>query len=147
MYKRILVPMDGSEFSVAAVQAATQLAKSVGASIVAIHVMPILKQLIFSEYSFYDMMAEDEFNKATAEEATHIFATAQKEAAKAEVPSECITRLDSSIFRAFIDAATEHKCDLILMASHGRSGIASLLLGSETTKVLTHCRIPVLVYR
>jgi nucleotide-binding universal stress UspA family protein len=50
-------------------------------------------------------------------------------------------------YQAIIEAATERGCDLIFMASHGRHGISALLLGSETGKVLTHSKIPVLVYR
>ena len=51
------------------------------------------------------------------------------------------------IYKAIIEAATQNECDLIFMASHGHRGIGALLLGSETTKVLTHSKIPVLVYR
>ena len=147
MYKRILVPTDGSDLSFAAIQATTQLAKTLGADIVAINVMPKLGQLMFPDYGAYEMLSEEVFEKETAEEARSILAIAKEEAASLSVPCLVVTKRDAEPFRAIIDAASEYKCDLILMASHGRRGITGLLLGSETTKVLTHCRIPVLVYR
>ncbi len=147
MYKRILVPTDGSDLSFAAIQAATQLAKSLGADIVAINVMPKLGQWAFPDYGAYKMLSEEAFDKETTEEARSILAVAEEEAASLKVPCQVVTKRDSEPFRAIIDAASEYKCDLILMASHGRRGITGLLLGSETTKVLTHCRIPILVYR
>ena len=147
MYKRILVPTDGSDLSFAAIQAATQLAKSLGADIVAINVMPKLGQWAFPDYGAYKMLSEEAFDKETTEESRSILAVAEEEAASLNVPCQVVTKRDSEPFRAIIDAASEYKCDLILMASHGRRGITGLLLGSETTKVLTHCRIPILVYR
>ena len=147
MYKRILVPTDGSDLSFAAIQAATQLAKSLGADIVAINVMPKLGQLVFPDYGAYEMLSEEVFEKETAEESRSILAIADEEAASLNVPCQVVTKRDAEPFRAIIDAASDYKCGLILMASHGRRGITGLLLGSETTKVLTHCRIPVLVYR
>ena len=63
------------------------------------------------------------------------------------VESSCDTVVNEVPYEAIIEAARRHGCDLIFMSSHGRRGLASLLLGSETQKVLTHCRIPVLVYR
>jgi len=147
MYKRILVPTDGSDLSFAAIQAATRLAKVLGAEIVAINVMPRLTQMIFPDYGAYELISEETFEKETAEEAGHILAVAEEEAASLSVPYKGVTKRDSETFRAIIEAADEHKCDLILMASHGRRGVTGLLMGSETTKVLTHCRIPILVYR
>jgi nucleotide-binding universal stress UspA family protein len=147
MYKRILVPTDGSDLSFAATQAATRLAKSLNAEIVALNVMPKLGQFVLPDYGAYEMLSEEAFEKETAEEAKSILAVAEEEAASSRVPCRIVAKRDSDVFRSIIDAATEYNCDLILMASHGRRGFTGLLMGSETTKVLTHCRIPVLVYR
>ena len=68
-------------------------------------------------------------------------------AAAIGVPVETVRAVSSRPFEAIIETAKERGCDVIFMASHGRSGVAGLLLGSETTKVLTHSKIPVLVYR
>lgn len=147
MYKRILVPTDGSDLSFAAIQAAMRLAKSIEAEIVAINIMPRLSQLVFPDYGAYEVVSEEEFKKETAEEARNILEVAKEEAASLNVLCRTVAQRDSNIFHAIIDAANQYQCDLILMASHGRRGVTGLLLGSETTRVLTHCRIPVLVYR
>ncbi len=147
MFKRILVPTDGSDLSFAAIQTAARLAKSLGAEIVAINVMPKLNQFVFPDYGAYEMLSEEAFEKETADEARAILAVAEEEAATLDVACNSVTKRDAEPFRAIIDAASEYKCDLILMASHGRRGVTGLLLGSETTKVLSHCRIPVLVFR
>ena len=147
MYKRILVPTDGSDLSFAAIQAATRLAKSIGAEIVAINIMPRPGQLVFPDYGAYEVVSEEEFENETADEARSILAIAEEEATSLNVQCRTVAKRDSDVFRAIIDAANEYQCDLIVMASHGRRGVTGLLLGSETTKVLTHCKIPVLVYR
>ena len=147
MYKRILVPTDGSDLSFAAIQATTRLAKVLGAEIMAVNVMPKLGQLVLPEYGAYEMLSEEAFEKETAEEARTILVVAEEEAASLSGPCRTVSKRDSDIFRAIIETANEYQCDLIVMASHGRRGVTGLLLGSETNKVLTHCRIPVLVYR
>jgi nucleotide-binding universal stress UspA family protein len=147
MYQRILVPTDGSDLSVAAIQAATALAKVLGAHITAVNVMPKFGQLVFPDYGAYEMQSEEAFEKEIAEEARTILAAAEEEAASSNVPCSIVSKRDSDIFRAIIDTANEYHCDLIVMASHGRRGVMGLLLGSETNKVLTHCHIPILVYR
>ena len=95
----------------------------------------------------YARVSEEEFERETADEARSILAIAEEEAASMNVQCRTVAKRDSNVFRTIIDAANEYQCDLILMASHGRRGVTGLLLGSETTKVLTHCRIPVLDYR
>lgn len=147
MYNRILVPTDGSDLSIAAIQAAMRLAKAISAEVIAINVMPTLGQIVFPDYGVYELISEEEFNKETAAEARTILAVAEEEAALSNVLCKAVAKRDGNLFRAIIDAANEYQCDLILMASHGRRGITGMLLGSETTKVLTHCKIPVLVYR
>ena len=65
----------------------------------------------------------------------------------ASVAVETVRETHDQPYRAIIECALARKCDLIVMASHGRRGVAALLVGSETAKVLTHSTIPVLVYR
>ena len=81
------------------------------------------------------------------EEATKILDYAKDLCLKAGVSCDCLNVASDIPYEAIIDAATQHDCDLIFMASHGRRGVGALLLGSETNKVLTHSKIPVLVYR
>jgi nucleotide-binding universal stress UspA family protein len=147
MYKRILVPSAGSDLSFAAKQAATRLAKSIGMEIVAINIMPKLGQLVSPDYGAYEPVSEEEFEKKTADEARSILAVAEKKAASMNVQRRTVAKRDSDVFCAIIDAANEYGYDLTLMGFHGRPGMTGLLLGSETTKVLTHCRISVFVYR
>jgi nucleotide-binding universal stress UspA family protein len=131
MYKRILVPTDGSDLSFAAIQAAAKLAKALGAEIVAINVMPRLGQLVFPDYGAYEVLSEEAFDKETADEARNILAVAEEEAASVNVACKVVAKRDADAFRAIIEAANEYKCDLILMASHGRRGVTGLLMGAK----------------
>lgn len=147
MYKHILVPTDGSELSDKAVLAAVKLAKSVGAKItgfVAVDDYPVSP---FADYVPSGMPSPEEFRAQQEERAKGYLAILTREAQAAGV--ECATDFTPSLspYKAIIQAAESKGCDLILMASHGRSGIGGLVLGSETNKVLTHSKIPVLVYR
>jgi nucleotide-binding universal stress UspA family protein len=87
------------------------------------------------------------FEKQIQKTADRYLGQVKKLVAVAEVPCTGLYASSDSPYRAIIKAAKARKCDLIFMASHGRSGIAGLLIGSETNKVLTHCKLPVLVYR
>ena len=80
-------------------------------------------------------------------QAQSILSSATQQANAAGVSSTSLSTVSDIPYTAIIDAATSADCDLIFMASHGRRGISGLLLGSETQKVLTHSKIPVLVYR
>lgn len=148
MFKRILVPTDGSEFSQNTICRAVSFAKEAGAEIVAFYAEPD-----FSVTGYYGE-AGMAMAKAREEHEAHAKAFAEKtlcavEALCAAAGVKCsrLTIVSNVVYEAIIDAATQANCDLIFMASHGRSGIKALLLGSETQKVLTHSKIPVLVYR
>ena len=121
MFRKILVPTDGSELSGNAVAAAIKLAEENGASLLALTIQPIYRPPMVAEVA--------------------------ARAKTAGVPCTTRVQFDASTWEAIIREAREEGCDLIFMASHGRRGMAGLLLGSETQKVLTHCKIPVLVYR
>lgn len=149
MYKHILVPTDGSTLSLKAAKAAVELAKVHKAKITAIHVMaPYVPPTAGDGIMFYpESFSPEQYRKAVEKEARKALGKVQAAAAAKKIRFDSIAVTDDQPWQAIIGAAKRKKCDLIVMASHGRRGIAGLLLGSETTKVLTHSRIPVLVCR
>lgn len=147
MFKHVLVPTDGSSLSDATVARAVAFAKDANARITFFYAQPGFPMPIYGEGALIDPTTPEQFAKAAAEEAQHILDKAKEQADGAGVVADTDTLVNEIPYEAIIDAANRHACDLIFMASHGRRGIASLLLGSETNKVLTHTRIPVLIYR
>ena len=147
MFKHLLVPTDGSELSESTVRRAISFAKDAGAKITFFYAQPDFPMPIYGEGALIDPTTPEQFARASALEAEEILSRA-KAAAEAEgVTVATDTTVNEVPYEAIIDASSRHGCDLIFMASHGRRGIASLLLGSETNKVLTHSTVPVLVYR
>lgn len=147
MFRRILVPTDGSELSTDALKAAVGLAKENGATLVLLNVQPVYRPPIVAEVPVADVFSQEEYEAGALQMADKVLADASALAAAASVPVKTVGQLDASPWEAIIRVAREEGCDLIFMASHGRRGMAGLLLGSETQKVLTHCKIPVLVHR
>ena len=147
MFKHILVPTDGSELSVATVKRAVSFAKEARARVTFFYAQPDFPMPIYGEGALIDPTTPEQFAKSAAEEAAKILDSAKREADDTGVVAETDTTVNEVPYEAIIDAAERHGCDLIFMASHGRRGIAGLLLGSETQKVLTHTKIPVLIYR
>jgi len=147
MFKHILVPTDGSPLSESTVERAVSFAKDAGARITFFYAQPDFPMPIYGEGALIDPTTPEQFSKAAADEAKRILDAAKGAADAAGVASDTDTIVNEVPYEAVIDAAERHGCDLIFMASHGRRGIAGLLLGSETQKVLTHSKIPVLVYR
>jgi nucleotide-binding universal stress UspA family protein len=145
MYKNILIPTDGSELAGKAVQHGIGLAKVVGAKVVFLTVYEpyriVTLDPLMIEYT------PEEYKKLAELNAAKILSDASQKAQAAGVPCEAITLEHEHIHEAIIDTATTKKCDLITMASHGHRGVAALLIGSVTLKVLTHTKIPVLVHR
>ena len=147
MYKHILVSTDGSKLSQKAIKSAVRLAKSVGARLSGIYVMPEYMP-IYGEASLYITQMSSKTFKATMDkDANTALAVIAKEANAARVAFAGIKATNAQPWSAIIRAARAKKCDLIVMASHSRRGLAGFLLGSETTKVLTHSKVPVLVCR
>jgi nucleotide-binding universal stress UspA family protein len=136
MYKRILISTDGSDISHKAVQSAVALAKAIGAELYAISVK---EPFPYSAISEMQPVPPQEFFDAQERIATERVKAVVAEAEKAGVKCHA--------WEAILDHAKTQGCDLIAMASHGRSGLSALLLGSETQKVLTHSGIPVLVIK
>lgn len=147
MYKHLLVPTDGSELSNDAVERAISFARESGARLTALHVMPEYIPPAFAEFPAAGQASFAEFTRATEETAAIVLDAARQSAAAAGVECETVSVRHTQPYRAIIDTAREHGCDLIFMASHGRRGLSALVLGSETNKVLTHSAIPVLVFR
>ncbi len=148
MYKSILLPTDGSKLSAKAVRQAVKFASAIGAKITVLHVMPEFQMIADEGYALPSMMSlRKRFDEESAARAKTILEGVRSEAASAGVECQCVSTTGPAPWEAIIKQAGKHKCDLIMMASHGRKGLQSLLLGSETTKVLVHSKIPVLVVR
>ncbi len=145
MYSNMLLPTDGSELAGNAVQHGIALAQRLGAKTTVLTVVPP-----FHTFTTDAQMIEDTPALYEARMQMHAEKTlgAAADAAKAAgVSCETLQVENEHPYRAIIDIAGTKGCDLIVMASHGRHGISALVLGSETVKVLTHCKIPVLVHR
>ena len=148
MYKHILVPTDGSKLSQKAVKAAADLAATTGARMTALYVMPEYIPPIYGEASLYiTQVSPANFRKSMEKGAAAALAMVAKQAEAAGVKYAGVKSTGAQPWTVIVNAARSKKCDLIVMASHGRSGMSGLLLGSETTKVLTHTKVPVLVVR
>jgi len=148
MYKHILVATDGSKLSLKAARTAAKLAHAVGARLTSVYVMPEYMPPIYGEASLYvTTVSPKTFKVAMEKDAKAALAAVAKEASAARVTLAEVRATNAQPWAAIVRAAHSKKCDLIVMASHGRRGLAGLLLGSETTKVLTHSKVPVLVVR
>lgn len=147
MFKHILVPTDGSELSQETVRCSVAFAKEAGARITAFYAKPEFPVTYYGEGMLIDTLAPEKFAEMAENQAQEILGFADDLCKEAGVPCSKLTLTSDIPYEAIINAAKQNNCDLIFMASHGRRGITSLLLGSETTKVLTHSTIPVLVYR
>ncbi|OHC61444.1 MAG: sulfate transporter [Rhodocyclales bacterium RIFCSPLOWO2_02_FULL_63_24] len=147
MFKHILVPTDGTQLSADTAKRAIAFAKETGAKVTFFFAKPDYPVAFYGEGALIDPTTPDKFAEMADQQAKEILA-AHEAAAKAEGVTCAGTSAVSDIpYEAIIAAAEDAGADLIFMASHGRRGISGLLLGSETQKVLTHSKIPVLVYR
>lgn len=149
MYEHILVPTDGSPLSLKAARAAADLAKAVGAKMTAIYAIPPYTPPSGGDGLIYyaEALSPKVYEAHMKKHAEAALAKVQKEAKAAGVACEAVSVVEDAPWNAIVKAAKSRKCDLIVMASHGRRGLSGLLLGSETTKVLTHSKTPVLVCR
>jgi len=145
MFKHVLLPTDGSNLSQAAIQKGVQLAKSMTAKITGISVMPEQKYYLYQ--TDITVQVKEETAKQHSLQANRNLSVIEKAAKDAGVPCETLCEISDHPYETIIRVAEKKGCDLIMMASHGRRGVKGLLLGSETQKVLTHSKIPVLVYR
>ncbi len=147
MFKHIFVPTDGSELSQATVQRAVTFAREAGARITAFFAKPEYPIAYFGEGALIDPTTPEKFAEMAEQQATEYLGEVSRLCAEAGVPCATVSATSDIPYEAIIEAAEKTECDLIFMASHGRRGFSGFLLGSETNKVLTHSKIPVLVYR
>jgi nucleotide-binding universal stress UspA family protein len=145
MFKRILMPTDGSEPSQRAVLAGIGFAKELGAEVVGLTVIPK-----FHTFTYKTEMLEDtkeEFIAESHEHAKKVLSFVLDAAREAGVACTGEQVVSDDPWQSIIATAQARQCDLIVMGSHGRRGVQGVLLGSETQKVLVHSNVPVLVYR
>ncbi|MGV3497467.1 MAG: universal stress protein [Hydrogenophaga sp.] len=147
MYKRILLATDGSKLSQKAVDHALGLADLTGAEVVALKIVPRYPQTYFEGGVALAAAEIARIEKQWQAEAMETVNAVKALGQKREVKVKPVTAKGDLVAEAVIATAKRQKCDLIVMASHGRRGIKRLLLGSETQQVLTHSHIPVLVLR
>jgi nucleotide-binding universal stress UspA family protein len=145
MFKHILVPTDGSKLSMKAVSAAITFAQEVGAEVTLLAVTAPFHMLASNSEEAEAARLEHETN---ADRLCQQFLNqGALKARQSGVLCETVHVERDDIYRAIIDTANDRRCDLIAMASHGRRGLSAVLVGSVTIQVLSHSRIPVLVYR
>ncbi|MES2944572.1 MAG: universal stress protein [Pseudomonadota bacterium] len=147
MYKKILVATDGSALSKKAVSSSIELAALTGAQLIALKVVPRYPVSYFEGGMAIPVVTVAEVEKQWADAAQAVVEEVKTAAEAAGVSTRAITHMSDSVAETVISTAKKHKCDLIVMASHGRKGIKRVLMGSETMHVLTHSHIPVLVLR
>lgn len=147
MFRHLFVPTDGSQLSQETVKRAVSFACEAGARITFFYVKPEYPVAFYGEGALIDPTTPEKFAKMAEQQASEILGVCEKFAAAENVPCSVLSSTSDIPYEAIIAAAEKAECDLIFMASHGRRGFGGLLLGSETQKVLTHSKIPVLVYR
>jgi nucleotide-binding universal stress UspA family protein len=148
MYSHILVCTDGSKLSQKAIKTAARLAKSLGARLTGAYVGAPYVAPIYSEGMVYSAnVSRSQYEKAVQSTARKALEHVSEAAKASGVPAATVTITAVTPWQGILKAAQSKRCDLIVMASHGRRGLAGLLLGSETVKVLTHSKVPVLVCR
>jgi nucleotide-binding universal stress UspA family protein len=145
MYQHILIPTDGSDLSIGAVRHGARLAKAIGAKITLFTAMRPFNPL--KPGSILPLRDPEEHRERESERADAYLSAAKKIVDEAGVPCETARAEHARPYEGIIATAVGHGCDLILMASHGWQGVAALVLGSETNKVLVHASVPVLVVR
>jgi nucleotide-binding universal stress UspA family protein len=147
MYKHILIPTDGSDASRKAVAAGVKLASRLGAKVTGMYAAPAATPIVYKNFLPVGYMTPEQHAQAIKRAAGHYLRAIEEAAERAGVRCETVSVTSEYPADAILATAKKRKCDLICMASHGRRGVAAVLLGSETQKVLTHSKIPVLVHR
>jgi nucleotide-binding universal stress UspA family protein len=147
MFKSILIPTDGSPLSRQAIAVGVTLAKAAGAKVTGVFAAPPPTPLVYRDLVPVGYATPQQHAKMIRESAARYLGVIARAAKKAGVPYEGMEVTSDFPAEAILSVAKKKKCDLIVMASHGRRGLRGVLLGSETQKVLTHSRIPVLVCR
>lgn len=147
MYSHLFVPTDGSKLSDKAVAHAIGLAKATKARMTIFHAVIDVPQPVYADGVSVQMTPPSGYMKQAKARADKLLERIAKKASAAGVQCATMQASTDAPWEAILEAAKKAKADTIVMASHGRRGLAGLLLGSETTKVLTHSKLPVLVVR
>jgi nucleotide-binding universal stress UspA family protein len=147
MFKHILIPTDGSPVAAKAIKAGVALAKEMGASVTGFYAIEPPPTHLYGEGYLADRSLVSELDRRASEVARQSVAEITEAAKSAGVPCDSAISKSVAPYKGIIDAAEKNKCDAVFMASNGHRGITGLLLGSVTQKVLTHSKIPVLVFR
>jgi nucleotide-binding universal stress UspA family protein len=147
VYHHLLVPSDGTQLSLRALDQALALAKALGSQVTLLHVQPPLPVPLVGMGDMLDPATVDSLSQTAEKESARILQQGQAAGQAAGVALRTEVVKQDLPYRAIVEAAKRHGCDLIVMASHGRKGLSGLLIGSETQRVLLHAPIPVLVVR
>jgi nucleotide-binding universal stress UspA family protein len=147
VYKHILVATDGSKLSSRAVAQAIDLAQALGAKLTAFYASPDYPMPAYADGVVYEPVSRKEYAALCKKEADKILNPVRMKAESAGLEFTAMHAISPSPWEAILAAARKQKSEAIVMASHGRRGVSALLLGSETQKVLTHSKLPVIVVR
>jgi nucleotide-binding universal stress UspA family protein len=147
MYRNILVATDGSPLSAKAITHAIALARALGAKLTGFYASPDYPLPAYADGVMYQAVSRQEYAAASKKEADRILSAVGAKAKAAGIGFTAFHAIAAAPWEAILAAAGKEKCDAIVMASHGRRGVSALLLGSETQKVLTHSKLPVIVVR
>lgn len=148
MFKKILIPTDGSPLSAQAANAGVTFARSIGAEVVALNVtQPFAATIGFDGMAAAYAITDEDYEKAAADQADKYLKNILDRAETAGVKAEFRAVSNFNVADGIVQAAQESGCDMIFIGSHGRSGLSRLLLGSVTAKVLSLATVAVLVYR
>lgn len=145
MYAHILIATDGSELAEKAVEQGLTLAKTLGSKVTAITVTEPWTAAVSGEWAV--AFPVEEYEKAAAANAGKILKHVTEAAQRIGVDCETVHIKDQFAAEGIVEEAQTRKCDLIVMASHGRRGFARFVLGSQATRVLTHSTVPMLICR
>ena len=147
MFTHILIPTDGSHIAQESARAGVALAKALGARVTGFFAAPAPTPIVYANFIPVGFMSPDEHAKLIEKTARQYLSVIERAARDAGVPCEVVHKTNDFPAEAIIDAAREHGCDCIFMASHGYSGRRGPTLGSETRKVANQSPVPVVIYR
>jgi len=148
VFRHILIPTDGSPVAKRALKAGIALARQLGAKVIGCYVIEAMQPHIYGEgYLIRNREIRRAYEQGAREIAEAEIKSMDKLATAAGVPFSGVVTVNETPYMGIVDTAKKHKCDAIFMASHGRNAVAGVVLGSVTQKVLSHSKLPVLVYR
>ena len=144
MIKHLLVPVDGSDVSKKSLKKVAELAKAEGAAVTLVYVSDSLPPMVYSDSTLGYGVTQKDHQKACDAYAKDVFKKATT-LMGASIKAKTLHISNSNLSEGILDGAKKSKADVIVMASHKRTGIKGILLGSETHEVIVHSKLPVLV--